>query len=649
MTMPQIVRPSNQRGGSGQRVAALVFVSLVATLSMGCGDAPVFTAPDRVPGERSPLTASCDDIDPTRCLLPFPSSRFLRLDDTETGLRVTIDETQLVSSDDVSSVLLADGFSPVSPLATGFAAMLDPPSEEVVWVINAEPDSAGYGERVPVRLMTETSDTETLLAAFPRQPLEPNTAYVVVVTKDLRAAGGAALPVSRGTQLALASVAAASQAEADLMGYHAPTRAVLQDVGVRSDQVLRVWDFVTRSEVSVTTRLLAMQEAAMGAVDDGLVEVAIDSVTPSPEQPDIDLIVEGRLTGLLSFVDDTGLVLDDDALAVAHEGHEAPFRVLIPAGSGDYPFVLFGHGMGGDVHDPTFDEDIAGAGLAKVNIELYGWTEVGMIETMAHFNRAFAGTHRSTANLMQAITDGAAIQHALDSVLGDALAAPTLGGEPNPAAGRHVDTSVPVWVGGSLGGTLGFIYTLANPAVDHAVLNVPGAAWSHYVTHSSLFATLKALFITTYGSRFDVLHAMVMTQNNFDEIDGAAWSSTLDHQNPVFLVQWSIGDPIMPNIGSEMVAVAARAAYVGTPIVPVAGLDVVASTQDASGSTQYRIASEDDLALHGFAANDHAAGQAAREQITSFVLSVLAGQPEVTVPSGCDPTPNQSCDFSGLP
>ncbi len=647
--MPQNAHPSIQRGGASQRVAALVLSGIVATLSTGCGDDPEFTAPDRVPGDRTPLTASCDDIDPIRCLLPFPSSRFLRPDDTETGLRVTIDEAQLMSSDDVSSVQLADGFSPVSPLATAFTAMLDPPSEDVVWVINAEPDSAGYGDRVPVRLMAEISDTETLLVAFPRQPLAPNTTYVVAVTKDLRAVGGAALPVSRGTQLALASVEPASQPEADLTGYHGPTRAVLEEVGISADEVLRVWDFVTRSELDVTTRLTAMQAAAVGAVDDGLVAVAIDSVEPSPEQPAIDLIVEGRLTGLLSFVDDMGLVLDDDGLPVAQEGHEAPFRVLIPAGSGDYPFVLFGHGMGGDVHDPTFDEDIAGAGLAKVNIEFSGWTEEGMVETMAYFGRAFEGTHRSTAMLMQGITDGAAIQHALDSVLGDALAAPTLGGEPNPAAGRQVDTSVPVWVGGSLGGTMGFIYTLANPAVDHAVLNVPGAAWSHYVTHSSLFATLQALFVTSYGSRLDVLHAMVMAQNNFDEIDGAAWSSTLDHLSPVFLVQWSIGDPIMPNIGSEMVAVAAHAAYVGTPIVPVAGLDVVASTQDASGATQYRIGSEDDLALHGFAAKDDAAGQAAREQITSFVQSVLAGEPKITVPSGCDPTPNQSCDFSGLP
>ncbi len=630
---------------------ASVLTTAVAAMMLltGCGDDPVFSAPDRQPGTRQPLTASCDDLDPTRCLLPFPSSRFLRLDDTETGLRVAIDETGLVASDDVRSVQLADGFSPVNPLATGFAAMLEPPPEDAVLLINAEPDSAGYGNLVPVVLTTETSDSETLLVAFPKRPLAPNTTYVAVVTTAVRAAGGAALPLSRATELALGLGEAASQAEADLVGYHAPTRAVLGDVGVSTGQVLRVWDFVTRSEHSVTARLEAMAAAAIGAVEDELVSVAIDSVVLSADNPDIAVVVEGRLTGLLSFVDDTGLVLDDQQLPVGTGGHEAPFRVLIPAGTGDYPFVMFGHGMGGDVHDPTFDDDIAGAGFAKVNIELYGWSEVGMMETMVKFDRAFEGTHQSTAALMQAIADGTAIQHALDGVLGDALAADTLAGEPNPAAGRHLDTRVPIWVGGSLGGTLGFIFTLANPLVHHAVLNVPGAAWSHYVTQSSLFGTLQALFITTYGSRLDVMHAMVMTQNNFDEIDGAAWASTLDDQHPVFLIQESIGDPVMPNIGSDMVAVAARAAHVGTPIVPIDGLELLASAQDRSGITQYRIASDDDLALHGFAASDHEAGLAAREQITSFVLSVLAGAPEITVPSGCDATPSQSCDFSGAP
>jgi hypothetical protein len=629
-------------------------VSLMAVAAMtwltGCGEDPAFTAPERQPGSREPLTAPCDDLDPTRCLLPFPSSRFLRLDDTETGLRVAIDETSLVASDDVRSVQLADGFSPVNPLATGFAAMLDPLPDDGVMLINAEPESARYGDLVPLLLTTETSESETLLVAFPTRPLAPNTTYVAVVTKAVRAAGGGALPVSRGTELALGLGEPASQPEADLMGYHAPTRALLSHAGVSTAEVLRVWDFVTRSERSVTARLEAMGAAAIGAVDDDQVTVVIDSVALPADDPAIAVVVEGRLTGLLSFIDDVGLVLDDDDLPVAQGGHEAPFRVLIPVGTGDYPFVMFGHGMGGDFHDPTFDDDIAGAGFAKINIDLYGWSEAGMIDTMARFNRAFEGTHRSTAKLMQAIADGTAIQHALDSALGDALAADTLGGEPNPAAGRHVDTSVPIWVGGSLGGTLGFIFTLANPLVDHAVLNVPGAAWSHYVTQSSLFGTLQALFITTYGSRLDVMHAMVMTQNNFDEIDGAAWASTLDQQHPVFLIQESIGDPIMPNIGSDMVAVAARAVHVGSPIVPIDGLELLASAQGRTGMTQYRIASDSsDLAKHGFAAADDEAGLAAREQITSFVSSVLAGAPAITVPSGCDDTPSQSCDFSGTP
>ena len=61
-------------------------------------------------------------------------------------------------------------------------------------------------------------------------------------------------------------------------------------------------------------------------------------------------IVNGRLTGLPNFVDEyLGLPVDDGGNAVEDGTREAPFRVVIPRGEGDYRMLMFGHGTGGSV------------------------------------------------------------------------------------------------------------------------------------------------------------------------------------------------------------------------------------------------------------------------------------------------------------
>ena len=637
--------------------SALLGLFACLVFAAGCGsdatrEPKVFEIEDRAPGARAPVTTACDEVDPLRCLLPWPSSRFLAADPTrETGVRLEVDPSGLSAPDETTTLAYADGFSRVTPIAFAFEGRLAQPSGDDVLLLMAEPGDPRYGSKVPLRYaLTESEDgapEQTLLVAFPREPLQPNAEYVAIVQNTLRAEDDSTLVATRGTQVALGLAAPTSDAEADVAGYEAPLRALLAAQGIDPAHILRQSSFVTRSRANPVAWLKSTVASSIAAVKAGGVSVAIDSVEGSGD-PNIAVVVEGRLVGLPDFVeDDTRLSLGDDGLPREIGKREAPFRVMVPAGTGDYRFVMFGHGMAGSFHDKAFDTQLAALGIAKVGIDFYGWNQAELIPTFLSFMRVFTGTHRSTARLIQAVSDGAAIQEALSGALGEALSAESVGGQDNPAKGRTIDTSVPVWTGGSLGGTAGMVYAIAHPDIHHAVLNVPGAAWSHFVTQSSLYDLIASLLADDVGGNIDLMHAAVMAQTNLDGTDGAIWAAELIDTPKTFLIQESVGDPVLPNIGSEMVAVSTGALHVGVPIEVVPALSLASEAVGKTGFTQFKVAGVDDLDIHGFADRDTPAGAAARGQIDAFLQSVWAGAPRIDVPAGCLAAhADGSCDFS---
>jgi hypothetical protein len=641
---------------------ALTALALLAALT-GCssGAAPPppsgFDVPDREPGVRAPLTAACDPMDPSRCLLPWPDSTYSVADkSTATGLRVQIDKSSLIAPDDPSSINLADGFSRVSPLVTAFPADIPPLATSAdgtgpLRLILAQHDAPGLGTFVPMRYDVEQDETadggpESFIFGYPLRPMAASSDYVAVVLDDLPVTGAKLAP-SRTAEVALGLVAPATHAEAELAAYHAPTRAVLEKAGVDAHHVLRVWDFTTRSQQDPQQRLQAMQAAALAAVSGGQTTVTITSVDTTSGPP-IAAIVEGTLNGLPEFITPTpgsNFTLDAQGLPVSIGMRTAPFRVVVPVGTGNYRFVMYGHGTGGDYDDPTLDAEIAGGGAAKVGIQFDGWTSETVIDTFVGIIEVFQGSRYATAMLMQALADATAIQASLTGAIGDALSAPMLGGAPNPVAGRRPDATQALWAGGSLGGIMSLVAVSADPTVRYGVLNVPGAAWTHFVPKSLLFTMIEGLLHEPYHSYVNALQAVAMSQGDWDEVDGAPWSSALEGRDGAFLIQESIGDPVVPNPGTEMVAEITGATQVGAVLVPIAvGIPTATQVVGASGITQYWVTSSDPFDIHGFAAQSTPAGDAARSQIASFVTSIWAGTPTITVPAGCT---GGSCNFSG--
>lgn len=622
-----------------------------ALFLVACGVEKTPSIVDRQPGGRAPRSASCGQLDETRCLLPWPSNEYTVLDpSTPTGLRVSIEFKSLPVRDSPASLNRADGFSVATPLAVGFPR----PVSHLLHGKKAAPEVkliSASGDVVPVRLavVNDEATTQSLLLIYPLRPLAYDTDYVAAALDGITAEDGSSYEVPAQVKVALGLQAPATDDERALVGYHAPTRAVLTAVGVELARVLRVWDFTTRSAQSVSAPLQHMRAAALDSVDAGALSVTIESSTLFDRDVAID--VRGRVSGLPSFFEaDGGFAFDEAGLPRRTGVHDAPFRAVLPAGTGSYPMVIYGHGTGGTVNDDTFDREIVAAGAGKLNLQWDGWTDASTVNTLVGFDRVYSGTDRSTGRLLQSLADAAALQASLPGLLGSAFTQPTLAGRNNPAAGRSPDVSTLVYAGGSLGGTMGYVLSQSEPSIHYAVLNVPGAAWTHFAPDSELWSTLAVIFTGSTPSAIDRALGMSMTQGNWDPVDGAAWAGLGVRPDLLLLEQMSIGDPILPNPGSDFVAASSRAVQLGDVLVPIVGVERVQGPVTRSAITQFHVpASETGLSIHGFAAKGSPAGVAAREQISAFIQSIWSGHPQIDVPPTCATRPNQSCDFSILP
>ncbi len=646
---------------------------IVGVVGVHCSDGAVIeSVPERSLGTRSPMSAECDPTDSTRCLLPWPSNTFTMPDpSTSTGLRLRVATSRVGEGDRSDALSHADGFSRLTPLVTAFPADLDPASlgDGVTGAMRllVLRSGAELGRHVPLRLELRAPEDprtpEVGIIGYPRVPLSAATDHLAVVTDDLRDRGGRRLETDRRTLVAMARVAPRDRAEAELRAWHAPHRIALAAARIDPSRVLRVWEFTTGSSERTRGVLQTLRAASLAALASGAARVRIDTLTPRDGGSAL-LVVRGFIEGLPAYLSPTfNLVRGPDGgpIPVAGRSFRAPFRVLIPRGTGDYRVVMFGHGTGGDVSDPAFDATFANAGAAKIGVQFDGLSSDDVIQTFLGFQRMLDGVERCASLLAQSVAGVYAVVHSLAGVTVDGrplpeasslralLSSATLLGSPNPAAGRRPDMSRLGWAGGSLGGTMGLTLVRSEPLFAGGVLNVPGAAWTHFLTHSSLYEGVRPSLQRIYGSDLDIEINVAISQTLWDVVDGGVWADLPGVSSP-FLVQESIGDPVLPNVGTAFLSSALGVVSVGRMIRPVPGIEASEVAVDRSALTQFRVRSAvtDPIGIHGFAASDDPSGVAAREQIEQFFRSLWQGSSRVTVPPTCARN-GSSCDFAQAP
>lgn len=596
--------------------------------------------PDRAPGARTPLTSTCDPREATRCFLPWPSSAFLAADaTTPTGLRLTVSPAQLEPDEglDHLDALGADGFSRVTPIVTTLPLDADPASG-VLRVFVAEP-GLHFATEVPLRVVRYPGRTATdpiVLVGYPLAPLAQATEHLVVLT-GVRTSAGDLVPSEPAAELAFGTRTATRLDEARLVAYHAPHRALLAGLAspIPAASILRGWDFTTRSVDDPRANLRAIAAAARKAIQDGDAKVVVDQANVG--QDPIALVVRGHIEGLV-----------DPASPTAGATYSVPFRVVIPKGESDYHFILYCHGTSGNVGDTAFDATIAGAGAAKVNVEIDGWTDTTVVDAITGLLIPLTGTRDLVARMRRAFGGIAAIHAAIEGPLGTTLGAATLLGVDNPEAGRHPLPDHPIWAGGSLGGVIGMVYGNLEPSIVGGVLNVPGAGFTHWLAASKFSELLDLALEGRYPAMVDQQVAASMSQTYWDEVDGAAWADARATP-PVFLVQMSVGDPIMPNLATSLVATSFDALMLlpegEAPMVPVPSLTRATVATNRTALIEFRTDATSASDIHGFAATDHPAGLAARQQFADFIPTLWAGAPVITLPEACLAQP-VTCDFA---
>lgn len=602
------------------------------------------------PAADAPPTAPCDPADPSACLLPWPSSRFTTVD-ADGRVRLAVDPSSLEIADRVDTLNTHDGFSRVTGVVAGFDEPVDPaavswdPADSLradapVQVIGLD------GARVPYRFEVVSVDGvdggRSLVIGHPAAVLAPESRYAWVVLDSL----GVDATAPRAVRVSLGLEPPRSADERALVAWHAGTRAALDAAGVDPSRVLRVADFPTRSHADATRRLHHMIDALDAAIGDLTLEIDSVSVAPYSE---VALIVRGRLRGAPGFLDaDSRLALDADGLPTVTGPAAIEFRVAVPEGEGDYRLVLYGHGTGGNVTDNSWDRELCAEGIAKLGLRYDGWTDEDFVHTLLGFSTFLDGSERSTAGLMQSLAGGSTLLTALDGPLGALLSAETIDGVANPAAGRRPRTDHVAWAGGSMGGTMGAVIVSADERLRTAVLNVPGSGWTHMVPHSLLFAAgMEDILLETYGDRLAVHHALVMAQGLWDDVDGAVWADEALDRGGAFLLQQSMGDPVLPNLGTELLAASFGATQLGPTLEDV--IDLPHSAGPVRGGatlTQFRVPDTGAYDVHGFAARQTPAGAAALEQILHFLDSAWAGEPEMIFPPSCAANPGGTCDFT---
>ncbi|HJR25197.1 MAG TPA: hypothetical protein VJ804_06965, partial [Acidimicrobiales bacterium] len=307
-------------------------------------------------------TGGCDELDPRRCLLPFPNDRFTVADPTtDTGRRVHLDLGSMPRNVagkpvDPTEWNRNDGFSPTTPILT-YVPGLD---LHRTWGTEVDhiADLARYRRAdAPMVLLDATTgqrhafwseldqhpdvtDGSRLLKLHPAVALAEGHRYIVALRR-LRTTDGALVPATpqfRAYRDAT-PMPGGGPDDAEARRPHLERLfAELQSAGVGRHDLFLAWDFTVASERNLTERALEIRDDAFAALGD--TDLA-------------DRVVEGRapaysITAVEDFPDGPTLRRVDGTIRVPN--YLTPQVEVLPHGLHDLRATL------GDALDQVPDE-----------------------------------------------------------------------------------------------------------------------------------------------------------------------------------------------------------------------------------------------------------------------------------------------------
>lgn len=506
---------------------------------------------------------------------------------------------------DVESALAeSGGFATYAPLVALASVPLDSDSlphdpeasllpDSPVRLVELDGDIAARSVPIQVdyREMDSHDGPKYLLTAVPAEILLPGTTYLLVYTDELRSGAGEPLGMSRGfaAVTGLVGIEPGSQEEGDRLERERD-RLIPRVQGLPDGKhVIAAVDFTTGHAAAETGALMSLfakggqytvVEYDLDGSGDGLDDVLWgDDWKECPASPDeLAYGIHGRFRNV-NFTGPDGHFHKDGDGWTTFEPEEVEFWLMVPRGEGPFPTVVMLHGAGNNHHEPCpVAREFLGAGMASLRFDLprHGHRGFGQLDFLD-----FTDLVKTRDNFRQASADLASVSLLIEALSSDLDLLPQNG----PDGEGDLDGRIGL-LGQSLGGFVSAFHFPFSDRIHSAVVNVGGAG---------LFHMIEAYVLPEgSGGFWEIMGLVHLSPHVVSPADGVTYANRIiiepyspAHAGKHLLVQELIGDTVVPNVTTELLA-----RFSGIPLLepfvkPVEGVPVSPADKTSSGLWQY--------------------------------------------------------------
>ncbi len=560
------------------------------------------------------------------CLPPVPSTFFEMSDaNSPTGVRGNYPEDGVPNYNgnthfDIHAVNLADGASPSAPILLHFGKDIATDflvgQHELANSVSPDSDIALFdmdsGRRVMFMAEMDATyrdkpkyDDRHPLIIRPMEPMTMGHRHVLAIRNGVTDSDGNSFQSPAAFAALRDGVITTNEPIESRREDFEEMFDFLEENGYARTDLLVAWYFHVSSSEWLLGSVLSMREETLdimsGDIDD--YSYTVDSVSENPYS-NIWKIVNGSFEAPTFLNEENNFDYDDNHHPLLQaENQMFPYTLLIPKSlensTESAPLVIFGHGMFGTGREYLTDNGPVGqtiremaqnAGAVVIATDWIGMSagdqQLLQEEIIPDFNRLGLITDRLQQALINNLT---MTEFALGPFQTDAGI--------NPFEHDLIDSSRVYYVGVSLGGIMGASFTSISNRISRAVLTSPGSVWSNLITRSYIWGGygLEFIFRMEYPDPLTQQLAFAFMQARFDNSDPVNLTNLIyanplqDAPDKTILTQEGIGDCVVANIATEMLARAIGVGIVEPSINAPFGLESISAPAENSAMSQYNL------------------------------------------------------------
>lgn len=528
---------------------------------------------------------TCDNLDDSACLLPFPSD-FFRKEGGPNGQHHHLDfGPSLPKSEDTGErispepFMVHDGY-PVVPAITFVlpgATLAGAPALEDIGASLRKESRTLVVDADSLELVPHWAEFDYLAEDAGKRVVQLRVAnalkhdrrYVVIVHGLVDDAGAPAAAtrgfaaLRDGTRTGLAGI------DARRGHFDAKVFSVIERLGIARKEVQLAYDFTTTSEDGSTSRLLTMRDRLYDAIGDLGPEYVVTGVKPDPDGPEgpIAKIIEATAQ-VPSFVlaQESGkprrLRLDERGLPKFEGFETVKFRVQVPriatttTTTTKLAVMQYGHGFlgsDGEANNGWLRNWANQRGFLILSCDMQGMNTPAGLTWFVSLPRDLTNMSHVAEEPLQGIMNHLALQRLMKGrFLSDAniLLEGTTEALYDPARLYYH--------GNSQGGTMGNLVVLPSRDVTRAVLGVPGVSIGFILARASQWQEMSGSITRSYSEPIGFASLMGLVQVGWDKTDAINFAprwATLPNTPPkAILLQTGLEDSQVNNDVTRLLA-----------------------------------------------------------------------------------------------